>query len=209
MERQLNPNLEVNDRVVCYYMDGESSFRPGTTGTVIGIIRDPIEPDGKIIKVKWDNGSELPLISVADRWKKIKKENKENIKEAVSDDAIIKTLRDNRDIFDNFDWRFLKGFLMKIRKSGIINMASVSPLLYAGKNHIERYYGEDASDDEAFQEVLDIADKAKDKMIQGVMKYMNSNGIEIDVDSVNSIMPKMAKKMWNVYMNFAFMRYND
>jgi len=39
----LNPQLKEGDRVVCYYMEGETSNVPiGTTGTVTKIVRVPL-----------------------------------------------------------------------------------------------------------------------------------------------------------------------
>lgn len=77
MKDELNPTLKEGDRVVCYYMDGETEVSPGTKGTVKRIVRDPFEPSGDelIIEVNWDNGSTLALVSITDAWKKVK-ENK-------------------------------------------------------------------------------------------------------------------------------------
>jgi len=51
----LNPQLKEGDRVVCYYMEGETSNVPiGTTGTVTKIVRVPFGL-GIQYSVKWDN----------------------------------------------------------------------------------------------------------------------------------------------------------
>lgn len=68
-KRGLNPELEVGDKIICYFMEGETSVPPGTTGTVMSIDRDPFDDNGKIISVKWDNGVNLSLISTTDAWK--------------------------------------------------------------------------------------------------------------------------------------------
>lgn len=34
MKGQLNPKLEVGDRVMCYHMEGEINVTPGTIGVV-------------------------------------------------------------------------------------------------------------------------------------------------------------------------------
>jgi hypothetical protein len=47
-----------------------------------------------------------------------------------------------------------------------------------------------------------MADKAKDKMIQGVLKYMKSEGIEIELDKVNRLMQKFAMKILQLYISF-------
>ena len=71
MKRELNPKLNVGDRIICYNMDGETSVPPGSLGTVKKIGHDPFESDGesRIIEVKWDNGSSLALVSSTDAWK--------------------------------------------------------------------------------------------------------------------------------------------
>jgi len=74
MKGQLNPKLEVGDRVMCYHMEGEINVTPGTIGIVTKVSKDPFEDDGEIYSVSWDNGSTLGLVSVTDAWKKIPKE---------------------------------------------------------------------------------------------------------------------------------------
>ena len=64
----LKEKLSIGDRVMLYYMKGET-ISPGTEGTVRNIVRDPFNPDGEIIEVDWDNGSSLSLLSDDDVWK--------------------------------------------------------------------------------------------------------------------------------------------
>jgi hypothetical protein len=73
MKGLLNAELKVGDKVMCYHMDGEIGVPPGTIGEVTGITTDPFEPNGdeKIISVKWENGTNLALISSTDSWKKL------------------------------------------------------------------------------------------------------------------------------------------
>ncbi len=136
MKGPLNPPLNVGDIVVCYHMDGETSVVPGTKGKVKSISRDPFEPEGELIyNVDWENGSTLGLLSSQDAWKKL-----EQIEEQV--DKNWKFITENPDIYEHFDWKWFREFLTKIRDSGIINMFGASPLLYSGRDHIDRYYGE-------------------------------------------------------------------
>jgi len=195
-KRELNPKVVKGDKIMCLYMDGESSVPMGTNGVVSRVIRDPFEADGEIIEVKWDNGSNLSLISVTDSWVKV---DENQIKE--SRDA-HDYFRDNPEIFENFDYKFLREFLNKLRKAGPVNMFQSQPFLYSGRKWIDRYYGENQEDNEDFQEVLDMADEAKNKMIQGVLKYMESEGIEIDLDKVNRLMGKFATKILQLYISF-------
>ena len=200
MKGELNPKLNVGDRVICYHMEGETSVPPGSLGTVERITRDPFESEGEnIICVKWDNGSTLGLITSTDAWKKAKQENIEEQTSSPEYDFFNK----NPDIFENFDWRFFRKYLLKLRESGVINMFQAAAFLYSGKQWIDRYYGENQEDNEAFQELLEMADEAKDKMIQGLLKYMSSKNMDIDdMNRVNSLVHKLAQKINHLYMVF-------
>lgn len=198
MKGELNPKLKVGDIVVCYHMDGETSVAPGTKGVVKKIGRDPFEEDGELIEVEWENGSRLALVSTVDAWKKIETEP---IQEQNDPWNVITT---NEDVFTHFDWRWLEQFLYKLRDTGIVNMFGASPLLYAGSEHIERYYGEGREDDEEFQEFLKEADKAKDKIIQGVVNYMLENGKDLEnMDQVNRFAKHFSQKILGIYMALA------
>ena len=158
MKGELNPKLKEGDRVICYHMDGETGVPPGTEGTVRRVSRDPFEPNGdeSIIEVIWDNGSTLALVSSTDAWK--------TPKERVQEDTGSKEydyFSKNPDVFENFDWRFFREFLYKLRETGVINMFQARPFLYSGKEWIDRYHGENQEDNEAFQEVLEMADNPR------------------------------------------------
>lgn len=199
MKGRLNPPLNVGDKIICYHMEGETNVPAGTTGVVSQISNDPFETesDGKIINVKWDNGITLSLITSTDAWKKV---SSEKIDEQRNPDWEF--LTQNSDLLNNFDWRWFREYLTTIRDSGIVNMYGASPLLYAGKSHIERYYGENMEDDENFQEVLDNADESKNKIIDGVIKYMESNQKDVDdMDLVNTYAKTFSQKLLQLYIN--------
>lgn len=199
MKGTLNPELKSGDKIVCYHMEGETGVPPGTAGTVSHVGRDPFEKDGNIISVEWDNGSKLSLISVTDAWKKVG----EKIQEATLSPE-YDFFSANPELFEHFDWRFLRNYLFKLRESGVINMFQAPPFLYSGKKWIDRYHGEDQEDNEAFQELLEMADEAKDKMIQGLLKYMESKNMDTsDMTRVNSLVNKLAMKINQLYMTFA------
>jgi hypothetical protein len=201
MKGSLNPPLKKGDRIVLFHMDGESAVSPGALGTVSHVGKDPFEDDGEIISVAWDNGSRLSLLTSTDAWKMAPVEN---IQENRSGDPAYEYFSKNPEVFDNFDWRFLRLFLYKIRKSGITNMFAASPLLYSGKNHIERYFGEGREDSEDFQAVLDDADEAKDKIVLGVINYMKKKGMDLDdLDLINSLARKFSQKILNLYISFS------
>jgi len=199
MKGVLNPELKSGDKIVCYHMEGETGVPPGTVGTVINVGRDPFEKDGNIISVEWDNGSKLSLISVTDAWKKVGGKIQEQTLSPEYD-----FFNANPELFELFDWRFLRNYLFKLRESGVINMFQAAPFLYSGKKWIDRYYGEDQEDNEAFQELLEMADEAKDKMVQGLVKYMESKNMEMDdMGRVNHLLSKLAMKITQLYMTFA------
>jgi hypothetical protein len=199
MKGTLNPELKSGDKIVCYHMEGETGVPPGTAGTVSHVGRDPFEKDGNIISVEWDNGSKLSLISVTDAWKKVGEKIQEQTLSPEYD-----FFSANPELFEHFDWRLLRNYLFKLRESGVINMFQAAPFLYSGKNWIDRYYGEDQEDNEAFQELLEMADEAKDKMVQGLVKYMESKNMEMDdMGRVNHLLSKLAMKITQLYMTFA------
>jgi hypothetical protein len=200
MKGPINPELKVGDIIVVYHMEGETSVPPGTLGVVRKITRDPFETeDDKVIDVDWENGSKLNLISVTDRWKKV---NQETIEEQTKGiDPNWKFMTENEDIFDHFDWRWLREFLNKIRKSGIVNMYTASPLLFAGRDHIDRYYGEGREDEEEFQAVLDDAEESKNKIVQGVMSYMTANNKSLDdMNLVNRYANNFSQKILGLFI---------
>lgn len=202
MKREINPKLERGDRVMILHMDGETGVPPGTMGTVEKISRDPFEMnnEGEIIQVKWDNGSSLSIVSATDAWKKIPKENIEE--QRVVDDK-FEFFKKNHEIFDHFDWRWFRDYLKLIQKSGIVNMFAAAPLLYSGKEHIERYHGEGKEDDEDFQEVLENADEAKDKIIQGILSYIEGKNYDLDdMDKINSLARNFSKSLLGAYIHF-------
>ena len=199
VKRELNPKVSVGDKVMCLNMDGESSVPPMTTGIVRNVVRDPFEVDGELITVNWDNGSTLALVSITDSW--IKVPNEQKIEEQTLSPE-YDYFSKNPEIFENFDWRFLREFLTKLRDASPVNMLQSQPFLYSGREWIDRYYGENREDDEDFQEVLEMADEAKNKMIQGVLKYMESKDIEIELDKVNRLIGQFSSKILNLYISF-------
>jgi hypothetical protein len=202
MKSELNPKLKVGDRVVCYHMDGETGVPPGTEGTVTKVQKDPFEPneDDLIISVDWDNDSRLSLVSVTDAWKLSKKQIEETKTNTLSSEYNF--FADNPEIFENFDWRFLKEYLKKVQKASPVNMFQAGPFLYSGKKWIDRYHGENREDNEDFQDVLNNAEEAKNKMVHGTIKWMESQGMEIELDTVNRAIGRLATKIVQLYMTF-------
>ena len=202
MKGQLNPPVNPGDKIVCYHMDGETGVPAGTKGTVVTVTRDPFETDtdGQIIGVNWENGSKLSLLTTTDAWKKVVEEIQEQVTGSPEYDFFSK----NPEVFENFDYKFFKKYLLKLRESGVVNMFQASPFLYSGKEWIDRYHGEHQEDNEAFQEVLEMAEEVKNKMIQGLLKYMESKNMDIDdMSRFNNLINKFAMKINQFYMTFA------
>lgn len=197
-KREINPKLQIGDKIRCLHMDGETSVTPMTLGTVTRITKDPFETDAEIINVDWDNGSTLSLLSATDTWIKVEEKP---LQEQVGD-PIFNYYRKNPEVFENFDYRFLNQYLRKLRESSVENMLAVQPFLYSGKEWIDRYYGEDQENNQPFHEVLEMADEVRDKMIQGVLSYMKSKGDEIEISKVNRLMQNFAGKILKLYIAF-------
>lgn len=208
MKGPLNPELNVDDVIMLLHMEKETGVPPGTIGVVTSITRDPFEfDDSKLISVKWENGSSLSLVTSTDMW--LKTQN-DNIQEQRTDNQSWDYITKNADVFENFDWRWLEKFLYKLRDSGIINMFGAHPLLYSGKEHIDRYYGEGREEDEDFQSLLDDADEAKDKIIQGVISYMEKNNKSLDnMDEVNRLARDFSKKILGLYIALSGIRHQN
>ena len=196
--RELNPSVSKGDRIMCLHMDGETSVPPMTLGTVIRTAIDPFESDSKIIAVDWDNGSNLSLLSVTDSWVK-------DTTTQITEQNEYAFFGNNPEIFENFNWRFFRDFLLKVKKSSVINMLQSAPFLYSGREWIDRYYGENQEDNESFQEVLEMAEESKNELITGIIKYLESNDIDIDFDDMgrfNQYVRKFSNKLLLLYVNF-------
>jgi len=200
MKGPLNAPLKAGDEIVCFHMEHETSVPPGTKGVVTKVQKDPFESDDDslIISVNWENGSKLSLVSATDAWKKIQSKQIDEQTGNKEYDFFNK----NPEIFENFDWRFLKEYLKKVQKASPVNMFQAGPLLYSGKKWIDRYYGENNEDNEHFQEMLDNSEEAKDVMIHGTLKWMESKGMEIDLDDVNRAIGRLSTKIVQLYMTF-------
>jgi hypothetical protein len=189
----INPELQKGDKVILLHMEGEM-MSPGSKGTLINVSRDPFEKEGMIYNVKWDEGSTLSLLSVTDAWKKI-----ESIQENSFESA--KWFLDNRAIAENFNTRFLGEYLEKVRESGITNMFGASQYLYMGKERLEHEFKyKDVGNDEAFEEVLEMADKSQHEMINGVMKILEKEKKEMDINVINRYIQRYATLVLNYWI---------
>lgn len=189
----MNPKLEKGDRVLLLYMQGESGMFPGECGTVTSV--DNVFGDIQY-GVKWDNGSSLALLSDTDAWKLEKKQIKENELDRMN------VLYKNIDVFEFFKMPFLYKYLRVIRKASIVNMFQSPPYLWMGKERIEHEFKyHDIHNEEAFEELLNMANQAQAEMINGVINYLESKGIEENMDNINKYLRKFATMIVQNYMH--------
>ena len=198
MEQGINisPKVKKGDRIVCVIMGDESSISFGDAGTVTAW-----ENVGNWtqIRVKWDNGSQLSLIleddpkQQKDVWMLeedfINKFGKEMINESMELGDMEK-LSDIYGYFGGKSMDFFYEYLEKLRESGIINMFQAAPYLWMGKARIEneqRY----RETNEAFDELLDMADESQRRMINGVINYLENNNKEVSVENINRFLNRL------------------
>jgi hypothetical protein len=158
-----------------------------------------MEDDNLIIAVKWDDGSTLSILSKYDFYKVIETAVNESDSKPEGKYTV---LVNNLDIVRAYDMRWFKEYLELVRKSGITNMFGASPFLYSGKQHIDRYYGEGREDDENFQNLLNDADEARNKMISGTMKFLEQKGKDsTDIDAISRNISINANKLLSIWMS--------
>jgi len=196
MIEKINPKLSVGDRIICLEMADEPTMI-GQRGTITKVHDRLLDTLGLVYDVNWDNGSKLTLLNT-DYWTSEK--NMKNIQES-SEKEFMDKIMSNADVFKLFDLKFLFKFLEKLRESGVVNMFGASPYLYMGSERIthEHYYNE-SKDEEAFDELVEMSDEAKDKMIQGSIKVLNKMKKEVTVESVSRIVRNYSKKVLDMWM---------
>ena len=103
------------------------------------------------------------------------------------------------DLSEYYDIRLIKKFLDALRLSSVTNMIQAGQYLYLGKERIEHEHKyNEFSDDtqEAFDEVLDMAEEVRDEMIRGSFNSINNdNEDEDELDSryLRSVENKMRR----------------
>jgi hypothetical protein len=190
----INTELNVGDKIILLHMEGEM-MSPGSKGVVTKISRDPFENGNhKIYSVKWEDGNSLSILSVSDAWRKIEDSQiTENFEQS-------KWFMDNRVIVENFNTHFLGQYLEKVRQSGITNMFGASPYLYLGRERIEHEFKyKNIPNEEAFEEVLNDADKAQSEMIKGVFKVLEKNDTEPSLEKINRNIQRFGTLMVNYW----------
>jgi hypothetical protein len=192
----LNPELNINDRVVIMDMSGESGIRPGLGGTVKRITNVFGSTQYEIV---WDNGSSLQILSDVDKWMKEEDWDKlKNRRKKVDESFSPDFLRKNKNMIQDFQMAKMHKFYNALRESGVVNMFASTPYFWMGKDRIahEHYYTE--MDDEradAFERVLDSADEIKNILISGTIKTLEREEKEITLSTVQRIAQKKAQQI--------------
>ena len=78
-------------------------------------------------------------------------------------------------------------------------MFGSSPYLYIGREKIEQEMNYKDLEGEEFEEMLENADEAKDEMISGTVKYLESNNKEISIENLKKYLPRLATKVVENY----------
>ena len=192
----IKPELKKGDRVVCLNMRDETSVIFGDWGTVTGLVN----VFGSIqYGVDWNNGSKLSLLSDTDIWD-IKLPGKKNrLTEDDKNDFFMRNL----DVFKYFNMKFLKTYLSMLRESSITNMIGAGQYLYMGSDRLKHEFKyKDIPNEEAFDRLLENADRAQAEMINGVIRYLEANNIDESMENINKYIHRFAGKIahTNIYL---------
>ena len=189
----MNPELKKGDRITLLYMRDESSMFPGDSGTVTSV--DVIFGD-KQYGVNWDSGSKLALLADTDAWKFEKKQIKEDEVDRMN------VLYKNIDVFKFFKMGFLHKYLLLVRKASIVNMFEAPPYLWMGSERIKHEYKyKDINNKKAFDKMVGMSDQAQAEMINGVINYLESEGIEENMNTINKYLKRFATMIVQNYMH--------
>jgi hypothetical protein len=85
---------------------------------------------------------------------------------------------------------FFYEYLEKLRESGIVNMFQAASYLWMGKARIENEQRYRETND-AFDELLDMADESQRRMVNGVINYLNGNNKEVSVENINRFLNRL------------------
>ena len=200
-----NAPLEKGDTVVCIKMQDEY----GVPGGVPGVVKSVANVMGDMqYYVEWDNGSKLALIEGVDKWMKVVQDDTIEESFFMTKKGLIKESKKASEKFNDlseyYDIRLIKKFLDALRLSSVTNMFQAGQYLYLGKERIEHEhkYNEFSDDkEEAFNDVLDMAEEVRNEMIKGAFSSIddknqgNDNDDEDELDSryLGSVEQKMKR----------------
>ena len=199
MKSKLNPQLKPGDRIVLIDMTDEPTLSFGDKGTFTGVHKGG---GFNQYKIKWDKGGSLYMLD-DDKWMKeedfnemIERKKNRNIQESQ-----ISDLSDDSFLLKHFNMLFLKRYLNKLRESSVVNMFAAAPYLYMGKerlSHEHKY----SDTNEAFDELLDMADQAQREMVSGVISILEEEDKELSSENINSKLKRYSPKIIKFYAKY-------
>jgi hypothetical protein len=195
---KLNPELEKGDRVVCIFMENETSVKYLDTGTVVS---KTIVFNTPQYGVNWDNGSRLALLGDADKWMLEDTFNEYVNKRKNISEGDIKGVVKNSYLFKIVKLKLMDKFLVNLRDSGIVNMIQSAPYLYMGRERIEHELKYLNKENEYIDEVLDTADEVQAELINSAIKYLENQGIEPELSNINRALRKLSRDIVEMYIN--------
>ena len=199
MKSKLNPQLKPGDRIVLIDMTDEPTLSFGDKGTFTGVHKGG---GFNQYKVKWDKGGSLYMLD-DDKWMKeedfnemIERKKNRNIQESQ-----ISDLSDDSFLLKHFNMLFLKRYLNKLRESSVVNMFAAAPYLYIGKERLahEHKYSDT---NEAFDDLLDMADQSQREMVSGVISILEDEDKELSSENINSKLKRYSPKIIKFYAKY-------
>jgi hypothetical protein len=126
----------------------------------------------------------------------IERKKNRNIQESQ-----ISDLSDDSFLLKHFNMLFLKRYLNKLRESSVVNMFAAAPYLYIGKERLahEHKYSDT---NEAFDELLDMADQAQREMVSGVINILEEENKELSSENINSKLKRYSPKIIKFYAKY-------
>jgi hypothetical protein len=200
MSKELNPKLEVGDRVILISMeDPYSPVTAGNKGTVIGVGHDPWSTE-PLYYVKWDNGRTLNLVGDEDIWMK---EEKKSINENFIDEMkpLLPLLQMDKD-------KYVFDFLKALRDSGIVNMMQSPDFTWSGRDFLEKYLKiqelqdsyQQIDDEDEEENLLFLAQKSQQVMIQVAIRNLMDRDVELSTSNINRELRKLGPLALKYFM---------
>jgi len=196
----INPKLKVGDRVQILHMEDEMDIIPMGTWGIVERVYNVMDED--IYGVKWDNGKTLNILSTADVWDTEENRGKFKKKKITEQGEIERhnALYGNMDVFTNFKMRYLHEYLKKVRECGAVNMFTAAQFLYMGRDRMEHMFRYQDIESDICEEVLDMANMAQHEMVSGVIKVLESEGKEVELNKINRYLQRYSQKVLENYM---------
>jgi len=196
-KNNVNAPLDKGDKIMLWTMEGEN-LRPGLKGTVTG----KNEVMGNVhYQVDWENGSRLDLLSDVDRWILVEKGDS-TITEATSEQfkEMAAFIKNKGEFARSVDLPYLFKFLEKLRQCGVTNMLQSTQYLIMGRRRMEVDFEYHRVESEICDEVLEMADEARQKIISGAVKILDKQDKELTDENVRKIINKNLSSILQWFM---------